>query len=270
MKFTCNSCVCTKGRKHNSGFTLIELLVVISIIALLMSILLPSLQTAREQAKKVICKSNLKQIGDSFQYYTMQNKDWLPPLGDKHPTASGEGGSGSDPRRYVGEHWYEKLSNTGLVPRGEDTSSQLPFVNYVEGIWQCPSVRERQMYASSTACWGGGYGVNQYMIKYPSNLYHGSPKITMIDNPAEEFLVGDVGRPLGDGTFSYTTWAKLYPLMPFDLRKTGNPNEQPACRHGGSANVVFVDGHIGDRDFDAFDMNIKGVLSDYRSIRIRR
>ena len=68
-------------RYRVGGFTLIELLVVISIIALLVSILLPSLQSAREQAKVVVCASNLKQYGISVYEYAVDNNDWLPPCG---------------------------------------------------------------------------------------------------------------------------------------------------------------------------------------------
>ena len=55
------------------GFTLIELLVVISIISLLMSILLPSLSKAREQAKRVACMSNLRSIGQGLYIYAQDN-----------------------------------------------------------------------------------------------------------------------------------------------------------------------------------------------------
>ncbi len=55
------------------GFTLIELLVVIAIIALLMGILLPSLRRARDQAKAVMCKSNLNQWGKTFYLYAHEN-----------------------------------------------------------------------------------------------------------------------------------------------------------------------------------------------------
>ena len=61
--------------RHQSprGFTLIELLVVIAIIALLVSILLPSLQTAKELAKAAVCMSNQKQLGLALQMYA---QDW--------------------------------------------------------------------------------------------------------------------------------------------------------------------------------------------------
>lgn len=57
----------------SKGFTLVELLVVISIIALLMAILMPSLQKAREQAKDVVCKSNLREWGTIWSMYAANN-----------------------------------------------------------------------------------------------------------------------------------------------------------------------------------------------------
>ena len=60
----------TEQRRSRTGFTLIELLVVVAIIALLMSILMPSLHRARKQARAVACLSNLKQWGYIWHMYT--------------------------------------------------------------------------------------------------------------------------------------------------------------------------------------------------------
>jgi prepilin-type N-terminal cleavage/methylation domain-containing protein/prepilin-type processing-associated H-X9-DG protein len=67
-------------RGRDQGFTLVELLVVIGIIAVLVSLLLPSLNNAREQARATQCLSNLKQIGAALQMYANANKGWVVPL----------------------------------------------------------------------------------------------------------------------------------------------------------------------------------------------
>jgi len=64
--------------RRGSGFTLIELLVVVAIIALLISILLPSLARARELSKRSVCAANLKGMGTGFYTYANENSDKWP------------------------------------------------------------------------------------------------------------------------------------------------------------------------------------------------
>jgi prepilin-type N-terminal cleavage/methylation domain-containing protein len=72
------------GIQNPKSFTLIELLVVVAIIAVLVSILLPALANAREQARKVVCASNLNQLAKIFAFYQADYQDWLCPPEDTY------------------------------------------------------------------------------------------------------------------------------------------------------------------------------------------
>lgn len=91
---------------RNKAFTLIELLVVVAIIALLMSVLLPSLANAREQAKKVKCMSNLRQLGAAIFMYAQEYNGTMPIC--KASWQRGYSGPAFD--------WWDNPFNVRLLP----------------------------------------------------------------------------------------------------------------------------------------------------------
>jgi prepilin-type N-terminal cleavage/methylation domain-containing protein/prepilin-type processing-associated H-X9-DG protein len=72
---------CETCRRSSSAFTLVELLVVIGIIAILIGVLLPALNKARQQSLKVACSAQLRNLGQACLNYAANNKGWLP----QHP-----------------------------------------------------------------------------------------------------------------------------------------------------------------------------------------
>jgi prepilin-type N-terminal cleavage/methylation domain-containing protein/prepilin-type processing-associated H-X9-DG protein len=224
-----------------AAFTLIELLVVIAILALLVSILLPSLQKAQEIAHATICQTQLRGLSSANQLYAESNDGWLPPV--------------TYPNYYRWPAALQGHAHRGL-PGGPD---YIPRTSNGGGadnpIFRCPSEQTRWRYNSV-----GDYGMNYWMTYYGDKIKGTQARwihadtgyrpdgSTLVDfyqyNLLMTFRPGDMFL-MGDSISSFGDW-------PVSLRMTSDPNTDPVSsryrpqyRHvGHTANIVFHDGHV--------------------------
>lgn len=197
------------------GFTLIELLVVISIISLLIAILLPALRSARESAKSLQCKNQIRQLGLAANMYTIDYHGWFPV------TRVGGGGGPTWMwflSRYVGGNWSWAME--GLAERNT--------------VFDCPIDTYGPL----------SYGSTKYYLSYAINGYltlnTGSPTsqsvktINDVVYSSKCALLQDLyGSNHGTEFFEWE-WDPSRAVY-------AHPNQ---TRH-----VAYVDGHVGAYPF---------------------
>lgn len=182
--------------KPNRAFTLIEMLLVVSLIALLISLLLPALSSAKGNADRVVCLSNLSQIGNATTQYVLQNGRRFPAKGPSMYSWIGTAGSvyltnfGADKRAinpYLSGAPFEPNAEVRLAQCPRDTGAE-----WGDGI-------------SSYEAQGSSYGSNTHS-GMPS-LYNGSShgvSLSRIPDPSRMVVLGD------NPAFASAWWSSSY------------------------------------------------------------
>ncbi len=229
--------------KRMSAFTLIELLVVIAVIALLMAILMPALQRAREQGKAVYCSNNLKNIHLAFLMYAEDN----------------DGKTHSSPNQGL---WYKIASGSdGLVKTHEmiDKNDSLAYwgVAYYpyckqEKTFICPSSRymdDLGDYDHSEFFWDGTYGLNGFLSGRKQNRKvltapRAGERILVLDH-IEHFLEnnGDMLHVRTDDRINLPQWRQETTTLSYNTAEHYPDPLGQIYRHGRRCNLLWLDGH---------------------------